>query len=355
MNKLNIAIPSTAAIASIYYNRESVTNNFFIPFLHKLDPEISHNIVINLLKYNITPNNNIYQHKSLNVNLWNKHFENPVGLAAGFDKDAKAYKSLSKFGFGFLELGSVTLHPQYGNPKPRIFRYDDYIVNRCGFNSDGLTPFVNRLTNDDSSINIIKGINIGKNKYTPDYIKDYQECITKLESYADYIVINISSPNTPGLRDLQKKTELEKLLSSITYLTKKPILIKLSPDLSDNELIDIINVSKKFKINGLIVSNTTKTKDGGLSGKPLKEKSNLLVSKVYKLTNGDIPIIGVGGISNGEDAYERIKNGATLIQIYTQFIIDGPKIIYQINQQLAELLKKDGYSNITQAIGSNHH
>ena len=264
MNKLNVAIPSIFGVASIYFNRDYITNKLVIPILHSIHPEIAHDIVINLLKYNITPNNTIYQEKSLKFNLWNKQFDNPIGLAAGFDKDAKAYKSLSTLGFGFLELGSVTLQPQYGNPKPRIFRYDDYIVNRCGFNSDGLTSFVNRLSND----NIIKGINIGKNKYTKDYIKDYQECITKLESYADYIVINISSPNTPGLRDLQKKTELETLLTSIKDLTKKPILIKLSPDLSDNELNDIITISKIHKIDGLVISNTAKTAEGGLSGKP---------------------------------------------------------------------------------------
>ena len=340
----------TSALGYTFYNKDIISKKYIIPKLYSMDPEEAHNLAIKFMSYGFMPKYEQFKDKSLNVHLWNKTFKNPVGLAAGFDKHAKAYDSLSKIGFGFLELGSVTLQPQNGNPKPRIHRFKDSIINSCGFNSDGLDTFYKRISKRDNNDCII-GTNIGKNLNTNNILNDYQECIEKLDKYSDYMVINISSPNTVNLTNLQNKENLETILMRVKSCSNKPILIKLSPDLEYEQLTDIRDLVFKYNVDGLIISNTSKIPAGGLSGKPIYDKSNQVLYDMYKLTYGKVPLIGVGGIFTGDDAYQKIKNGASLVQIYTSFILEGPEVINNINTRLYELLKRDGYESIEDAIG----
>jgi dihydroorotate dehydrogenase len=284
-------------------------------------------------------------------------FNNPVGLAAGFDKDAKLFDELASFGFGFIEIGTVTPLPQDGNPKPRLFRLKkDYaIINRMGFNNEGIEATVARLRRKKS--NIIIGGNIGKNKVTPneEAVSDYEICFEKLFPYVDYFVVNVSSPNTPGLRDLQEKVPLTRLLNRLQRLNiqkekRKPILLKIAPDLSNEQLDDIIAIVSDTKIDGVVATNTTisrnglktdKTKvemigNGGLSGKPVKDRSTEVIKYLADKSNKTFPIIGVGGIHSAEDAIEKLDAGATLIQLYTGFIYEGPGLIRRINKKILE-------------------
>ena len=284
-------------------------------------------------------------------------FNNPVGLAAGFDKDAKLFDELASFGFGFIEIGTVTPLPQDGNPKPRLFRLKkDYaIINRMGFNNEGIEATVARLRRKKS--NIIIGGNIGKNKVTPnkEAVSDYEICFEKLFPYVDYFVVNVSSPNTPGLRDLQEKVPLTRLLNRLQRLNiqkeeRKPILLKIAPDLSNEQLDDIIAIVSDTKIDGVVATNTTisrnglktdKTKvemigNGGLSGKPVKDRSTEVIKYLADKSNKTFPIIGVGGIHSAEDAIEKLDAGATLIQLYTGFIYEGPRLIRRINKKILE-------------------
>lgn len=281
-------------------------------------------------------------------------FKNRVGLAAGFDKDALLYNELADFGFGFLEIGTVTPLAQTGNPRPRLFRLpkDAGLINRMGFNNSGVEAVVSRLKNKKT--NLIIGGNIGKNKVTPnkDAIKDYEICFESLFNYVDYFVVNVSSPNTPDLRALQEKEPLMELLSHLQQINaekekRKPILLKISPDLSDHQLDDIIEIVQHTKLDGIIATNTTiersnlieKSKAdtigaGGLSGAPLKERATQVIKYISDKTNGTLPIIGVGGIHSGEDAVEKIKAGASLVQIYTGFIYEGPGLVKEINKSI---------------------
>ena len=281
-------------------------------------------------------------------------FKNRVGLAAGFDKDALLYNELADFGFGFLEIGTVTPLAQTGNPMPRLFRLpkDAGLINRMGFNNSGVEAVVNRLKNKKT--NLIIGGNIGKNKVTPneDAIKDYEICFESLFNYVDYFVVNVSSPNTPDLRALQEKEPLKELLSHLQQINaekekRKPILLKIAPDLSDHQLDDIIEIVQQTKLDGIIATNTTiersnlieKSKAdtigaGGLSGAPLKERATQVIKYISDKTNGTLPIIGVGGIHSGEDAVEKIKAGASLVQIYTGFIYEGPGLVKEINKSI---------------------
>ena len=279
-------------------------------------------------------------------------FKNPVGLAAGFDKNAKLYKELSRFGFGFVEIGTVTPQPQQGNPKKRLFRLtnDQGIINRMGFNNDGMAKIALRLKKNK---NILIGGNIGKNKATPNdkAVNDYLLCFNYLFDYVDYFVVNVSSPNTPNLRELQSTNFLRVILDSLNKenLKKsktKPILIKISPDLSKENLLEIVDLAISLKIDGIIATNTTINRDnltskninesGGLSGKPLANKSNEVIRFISDKSNGKIPIIGVGGIHSAKDAIDKIKAGADLVQIYTGFIYEGPSLIKSINKALVE-------------------
>ncbi len=345
---------------------------FIKPALFCLNPETAHNLSISALKYNLVPKNTIKHYNSLQSRVFDIDFSNPIGLAAGFDKNAAIFNNLNKFGFGFIECGTVTPKPQMGNSKPRLFRLkeDRAIINRMGTNNKGVDNFLKNVKNKKDPLQIL-GINIGKNATTKDQIKDYLICLDNLYKFASYITINISSPNTKNLRDIQKAENLEEFLQEIntkkTLLSKKhqcntPILLKIAPDLSLKEVKEIANITLKNNIDGVIISNTTindkdlltskfKNEAGGLSGKPLLKKSNDILKLFYQITKGKIPIIGVGGVTSAKDVYEKIQLGASLVQLYSSFIYDGFYLVEKIKKELDDLLKRDGFSNIQDAIG----
>ena len=347
-----------------------------VNFLRLLPPEIAHTITIKLLKSNLTFNKNKNEEfKVLKQTILGIDFPNPLGLAAGFDKNAEVILPMLAYGFGFVEVGTITPNPQIGNQKPRIFRLleDEGIINHLGFNNKGSEKIIENLKSyyKSDSVGGVVGINLGKNKFTKNNVEDYLYCIERLGIYGNYITINISSPNTPGLRDLQLRGNIEILIKKIQdkqnenkQLVNKPIFIKISPDLDDEQLRDIALMSLANNVNGLIVSNSTikrpkslnslyKNELGGLSGKPIFVDSTIVLKKMYSLTNGQIPLIGVGGISNGNECYEKIKAGASLVQLYTALIYQGPKIVNKIIAELNELNLTDGYKNISEAIGKS--
>ena len=328
------------------------------PFLFLFDPEKIHTFTFFLIKiffkipilgYLIESFYKVDNPK-LTRKLFGLTFENPVGIAAGFDKNATHISEFEKFGFGFIEIGTVTPKPQDGNPKKRLFRLkeDSAIINRMGFNNDGVAKIKNRLK---KNYNVLIGGNIGKNKVTPNSQakSDYLICFKELYNHVDYFVVNVSSPNTPGLRELQSKEFLNDLFIDLNKLRskeiiKKPILIKISPDLSKEKILEILEVIDTNKIDGIIATNTTidypnlksknKKETGGLSGAPLYDKSNEVISFISNKTNGKLPIIGVGGISTPEQAVKKIEAGAHLIQLYTGIIYEGPGIVRKINKKL---------------------
>ena len=346
----------------------------FFNIVKKFPPEVSHNIILRLLKF-YSNNKKIFQDPILSQHIFGLDFINPIGMAAGFDKNAEVINSLFGFGFGFVEAGTVTPKPQYGNDKPRIFRLkeDSAIINHLGFNNKGSDYVEKKLKklNLSSLSNRIVGINIGKNKETKNYIDDYNYCLEKLGPLAHYVTINISSPNTPGLRDLQNRGQIERLVQSIKDkknevldLKITPIFFKIAPDMDEEQIRDIALMSLANNIDGLIISNSTidrpkvltsnyKNEIGGLSGKPLFLKSTLMLKKMYSLTNGQIPLIGVGGITNAIECYEKIKAGASLLQLYTSLTFEGPLIVDRILKELVNILKTDGYKNIKDAIGKD--
>jgi dihydroorotate dehydrogenase len=307
---------------------------------------------------------------SLHQTLWGRDFPNPVGIAAGFDKDAEVPDALLRLGFGFAEAGTVTPRPQPGNPKPRIFRlYDDRaVINRMGFNSQGLEPTLARLR-ARPRVGIV-GVNLGKNRDSTDAAADYLEGVRRVGPLADYFVINVSSPNTPGLRDLQRREILDDLLRRLVAARDEaapgtPLLVKIAPDLSLEERADIAALAGPSGIDGIVIANTTIARpaglesaaageQGGLSGSPLFAPSTALLGEIYRLTQGKIPLVGVGGISSATDAYAKIRAGASLVQLYTALVFDGPALIGRIKRDLAELLRRDGFSSIVEAIGANH-
>ncbi len=338
--------------------------------IFKLDPELAHSLAIKALKFNYFPIKNFKKDVSIESIVFNKKIINPIGVAAGFDKDAEVYNSLFRLGFGFVEVGTVTPLKQYGNPKPRIFRLeeDEAIINRLGFNSSGADVIYSRIRSNIP--NGLFGINIGPNKDTKNRIDDYLSCLRKFYDLADYLTINISSPNTENLRSFHNQNELDDLLSAIkeekdNLKTKIPIIIKISPDIENSSIEKIAQSLLKYNVNGIIISNTTdrnrenlkninKLEKGGLSGKPLEEKSNLLINKFYKILKNKIIIIGVGGVDSGTSVYEKIINGATLVQLYTGMIYKGPNIVTKIATELTEILKIKGIKNISEAIGTKN-
>lgn len=312
-----------------------------------------------------------FEDPRLTVNLLGKEFKNPVGLAAGFDKNAEMFPFLSHLNFSFIELGTITHEPQPGNPKPRLFRLpeDQALVNRFGFNNDGAEKIAERLTHFKNSTTH-KVINIGKNKLVDnkDATANYMQSFELLFPYMDMCVVNVSSPNTPGLRALQEKNSLTELLQTMVYYKKEqgnsalPILVKIAPDLNDHELYDVIEVVKNVGLDGIVATNTSvrrpstlrsslKNETGGLSGKPLQKRSTQIIKFLHKKSNGTIPIIGVGGIFTAEDAYEKIKAGASLVEIYTGLIYEGPAVVKNICTGLVKLLEQDGFKNIQEALG----
>lgn len=353
-------------------------SQYAMPIVQKvMNGEQAHNFAIKMAKYGLVPfKKHLPNENILNIEAFNRKFDNPVGCAAGFDKNGEAMNGLFQTGFGFVEIGTITPLPQDGNPKPRVFRLteDQAVINRYGFNSDGHLPVIERVKAFKKQEKIdhkILGINIGKNKLSNDATADYLKGVENFANYADYMVINISSPNTPGLRSLQSKKQLEQLIDPILEMrdkvqSKLPILIKIAPDLNDEELKDIAAVltRKKKNVDGVIISNTTisrpssllsenKKETGGLSGRPVKELSNKAIKRFYELTKGELMIIGVGGIENGQDALDKIKCGATLVQVYSAMVYQGPVLVNKIKRELIELLKKEGFSNVQQAVGAN--
>ena len=300
--------------------------------------------------------------------LWDLDFANPVGLAAGYDKDARVPDAMLGLGFGFVEVGTVTPRPQPGNPKPRVFRLerDQAVVNRMGFNSRGLDAVCDRLSRRVRSR--IVGVNLGRNRDTKDAAGDYTEGIRRTARLADYLVINVSSPNTPGLRELQHRALLGSLLERLIKVRaetccRPPLLLKIAPDLKSGDRRDIAEIALETGIDGLVVSNTTVERPpdlvsrnaqeaGGLSGRPLFAPSTALLGEMYRLTQRRLPLIGVGGIASAEDAYAKIRAGASLVQLYTALIVAGPKLVGQIKSGLANLLERDGFGSIAEAVGT---
>ncbi|WP_194850775.1 quinone-dependent dihydroorotate dehydrogenase [Nonlabens antarcticus] len=334
------------------------------PLLFRFDPEDVHHFSFKAIKLlNRIPGISSLSRKrfkpqnpALKRTLFGLEFDNPVGMAAGFDKDAKAFREFSNLGFGFIEIGTLTPQPQEGNPKTRLFRLkeDQAIVNRMGFNNGGVDDAVERLKkNTAGKRHVLIGGNIGKNKITPNdkAVDDYVICFNKLFDYVDYFTVNVSSPNTPGLRELQDRKPLTHILQTLQDLnnakpTRKPILLKIAPDLTDDQLLDIIGIVEDTKIDGVIATNTTiERKDlksdlnlqkeaGGLSGAPLKNRATEVISFLHQKSNGAFPIIGVGGIMCAQDAIDKLKAGARLVQIYTGFVYEGPALIRDINREI---------------------
>jgi len=339
------------------------------PFLFKLDPETTHDLAIKSLKFNYLPRKmfEVEDEQILNIELLGKNFPNPIGLAAGFDKSGEVYNSLLKFGFGFIEIGTVTPLKQFGNPKPRIFRLEDdsALINRLGFNNDGIEIIKNRIKSEKKKG--VVGINIGPNKNTKDQKNDFCIGLKNFFDIADYITVNISSPNTEGLRDFHDQKKLEDLLLALNKIKSEnkiniPLLLKISPDIKDNQISEIAVSAIKNDISGIILTNTTnsnkdklisdfKKEEGGLSGEPLQQISTNIIKKFYKQLNGKIPIIGVGGVNSGKSAYEKIIAGASLLQLYTGLVYKGPSIVKDIKKELIQILKVEGLNNIKEAIG----
>lgn len=347
------------------------------PLLFRLEPEVAHSLVIRALKMGLMPTTRQINSLVLRVNLAGMVLPNPVGLAAGFDKNAETLAHIFKQGFGWVECGTVTPKPQSGNPKPRVLRLPEQeaIINRLGFNNEGMVAFIGRLIERQAMPKRFQGIvgsNIGKNKDSLDPIADYVLGVKALYPYADYITINISSPNTQGLRDLQHDEQLHALLVSIEQtrqmmlikgIESRPIFIKLAPDLDDAQKESIARLALEMKVGGLIISNTTITRpdvygledhwmqSGGLSGKPLMPLATQTLKDFYRLTQGKIPLVGVGGIASAEDAYAKIRAGATAVQLYSALVYQGFGLVNQINIGLLQLLIRDGYANVSQAVG----
>ena len=328
---------------------------FIRPLLFCFDPEKVHYFTFSLIRFlNKIPGfSGLFQSLArLEREVFGIKFKNPVGLAAGFDKDAKLYQELSNFGFGFIEIGTLTPVGQEGNPKKRLFRLkeDNAIINRMGFNNGGVKEAVERLKKNKG---VLIGGNIGKNKDTPneEAVKDYEICFEALFPYVDYFVVNVSSPNTPNLRELQDKKPLTDLLQTLQNQNnakpkQKPILLKIAPDLTDEQLLDIIDIVNETKIAGVIATNTTisreglqsenKSEMGGLSGKPLTKRSTEVIRFLSEKSNKSFPILGVGGIHTAEDAIEKLNAGASLVQLYTGFIYEGPALVKAINKKILE-------------------
>ena len=344
--------------------------SFLRPFIFNLDPETAHDLAIKSLKYNVLPKSlfTVEDEEILNTKLFGKIIDNPIGLAAGFDKSAEVYNEIFKIGFGFVEVGTVTPKKQYGNQKPRVFRLekDQALINRLGFNNDGSDAIKKRI--EHNAPDGLLGINIGPNKDTDNMYNDFLSCAKTFFPIGDYITINISSPNTEGLRNFHEKENLEKLLIKINEIRKesnfkKSFLLKISPDLDESSINNIVDLSLKNNINGIILTNTSdknrdklidnqKNEKGGLSGQPIKDLSTKIIKKFYKKLDRKIPIIGVGGVDSGEAAFEKIAAGASAIQLYTGMVYRGPGIAKKISEDLNNIFKKQGVTNISEIVGS---
>ncbi len=337
--------------------------------IFKFDPETAHNLAIKSLKFNFV--SNIFDKNKndpmFQTSLFGKKIENPIGLAAGFDKNAEVYNPLFKLGFGFVEVGTVTPIAQYGNPKPRVFRLeeDKALINRLGFNNLGANNINSRIRSD--APHGVLGINIGPNKNTKNRLNDYSLCLKIFHDVANYITVNISSPNTENLRNFHDPNNLEELMNALNeekkiLKSKIPIVVKISPDILNDEIEKIVEILLKYQTEAIIISNSTdgsreklmnisKLEKGGLSGKPLENKSNELIQRFYNLTKNKIKIIGVGGVDSGKSAYEKFLHGANYIQLYTGMIYQGPNIVSKIKKELKEILIEKGIKHFQDIIG----
>ena len=345
------------------------------PVLYRMDAEAAHGLTLRALQTGLIQSAERIDDPRLKTTLWNRAFPNPLGLAAGFDKNAEVIGPMLRLGFGFVEAGTVTPRPQEGNPRPRVFRDTDCeaVINRMGFPNGGMDAFrrnIERFFEARPRPPGMIGINIGMNKGVEDPARDYCQLVRALGSHADYLTVNISSPNTPGLRNLQARENLMPLLARILDERAKscgkvnapPLLVKLAPDLGDDQLADVASCLLEAGVDGVILGNTTLDRpeylppkfyeqQGGLSGRPLTEKSTAIIARFYKHTGGNLPIIGAGGVSSAQDAYDKIRAGASLVQLYSALVFQGPALISEILTGLIQLIEKDGYNHISQATG----
>jgi len=388
-----VAVTATGASAYIAYaaladSTHPSWQQVVIPAMRLLDAERAHHVAVGLASFGLSPADPLIDAEErgdtslavLRTAVWGLEFANPVGLAAGFDKGAECVPALLSMGFGFVEVGSVTPEPQPGNPLPRMWRIPERgaVVNRYGFNSDGQEVVAGRLQalRDGPPLRGVLGVNLGKNKYTPevDAALDFQKGAKRLHSFGDYMVVNVSSPNTPGLRALQGREILKGLLGAVQVSLREvagaagppPLLVKITCDMTRAELADIAAVVLQLGVDGVIVSNTTVERPGfdmsiegphkeagGMSGEPLREMATESVRSMYELTKGKVPIVGVGGVGSGADALEKIKAGASLVQIYSSMTLQGPGVVSRIKSELAVLLRDEGYACVTDAVGAS--
>ena len=336
-------------------------------FLSRLDAETAHGLAIRALKSGLLPGDRKPDPASLLVTVWGRQLPNPIGLAAGFDKNAEVPDAMLGLGFGLVEIGSVTPRPQDGNPRPRLFRLpeDRGVINRMGFPGQGLEAARSRLATRPRRGFV--GINVGANKDSTDRAADYVTCSVALAPYADYLVCNVSSPNTPGLRNLQGRTELAGLLKRVQdAIASKPVplLVKIAPDATDDDLDDIVAVCRDLRMDGIIVGNTTLSRPaslrserrgetGGLSGAPLTTLSTAVLRKTAQRVDRQFPLVGCGGVGSGADAYAKIRAGATLVQLYSAMVYEGPPLIRRVKDELAVLLQRDGFTSVAQAVGAD--
>ncbi|TQV73303.1 quinone-dependent dihydroorotate dehydrogenase [Denitrobaculum tricleocarpae] len=345
------------------------------PLLRLLNPEQAHDLTLWAMARGLAPRVASENDPLLSIDLWGRSFRNPIGLAAGFDKNAAVVGPALGLGFGFVEIGSVTPRPQPGNPKPRIFRLseDRGVINRLGFNNLGVEAAARNLRKWRAApLPGLLGVNLGKNKDTGEAVTDYLAGAAALGGFADYLVINVSSPNTPGLRALQGRAEVDRLISAVQAALQEnfaekapPLILKVAPDLTEDDRQDIAQVALERDLDGLTVSNTTITRPesltaddrsetGGLSGRPLFDLSTRVLGDFYRLTGGRIPLIGVGGVGSGADAYAKIRAGASLVQLYSALVYEGPDLVELIKRELARLLRRDGFETLKDAVGAAH-
>ncbi|MFC4351788.1 quinone-dependent dihydroorotate dehydrogenase [Fodinicurvata halophila] len=338
------------------------------PLLHALEPERAHRLTLRALGSGLVRGTPAQVDPRLGIDVWGHRFASPLGLAAGFDKDAEVMGPVLSLGFGFVEVGSLTPRPQPGNPRPRLFRLteDQAVINRMGFNNAGIEAAAARIRRwRENGGRGLLGVNLGKNKDSADAAADYAQGAGLLGPLADYLVINVSSPNTPGLRALQGRRELEKLVAAVQDALPAPappLVLKIAPDLTPEDRADIAAVALAAPLQGLIVSNTTITRPdslksryqnetGGLSGRPLMASATELLAEMHRLTEGRMPLIGTGGVASGEDAYRKIRAGACLVQLYTALVFQGPALVQRLHRELATCLERDGYNQLSEAVG----
>jgi dihydroorotate dehydrogenase len=356
----------------------SMMDRLALSALYALSPETAHDAALRALEYGLVGRRAEPDDPILATTVLGLKFSNPIGLAAGFDKDARVIDAMLALGFGFVEAGTVTPKPQSGNPKPRLFRLDEdrAVINRLGFNSGGVEAFAQRLLKRQARPHArgIVGANVGKNRDTTDGAADYVACIERVCGLSDYLVVNLSSPNTPGLRGLQARAPIEDLLRRVLLARQRsapnpkkppPLFAKVGPDLTSDQLADIAEAALATGVEGLIVGNTTidrpetlksrqKAEAGGLSGAPLMSSSTACLAEMYRLTKGRLPLIGCGGVQTGADAYAKIRAGASLVQVYSALVFDGPDLVRRVKYELAGLLRADGFVRVADAVGRGH-